>query len=931
MRRLIIIALCAGGCAGNEDAGPPDARPVSSADASPRDAGPGGSVDAPPAAMLAVTSVSPGQGPVAGGSQVVISGRGFTSGATVTFGSNAGVSPTLISEFQIKVTTPATSGPGKVAVTVKLAGGTMATLQAGFEYVMPKPNVVDWCNIQWPAATGGAPGVALEPIFGQVYAAGCTEGDKKCDPLTAQLGYGPANVDPSTKPSDFTWLAASYNASHTGDDNDEYSLAPTIANAGTYGYAYRFSRDGNTWTYCDLDGSGNGVQAAQLGKLTIAAQKKSIGWCALKWPAELPTIPAGPTDPVFGQLFVDGCTPGDRQCAGVTAAVGYGPTGVDPSDDPSLYTWVAATYNATHMGDDNDEYQAKLNVTKPGTYGYAYRFSVDNGSTWSYCDLDGSDNGFSTSQLGRLTVGTPKVDWCGLQSPSKTSTSPGVATETIYGQAYVAGCTDGDSRCDKVTAQLGYGSASADPATYTWVAAAYNVGHTGDGNDEYEAQLTVANEGTYAYAYRFSLDGGTSWTVCDLDGSANGVEAAQLGALTVAKPVLTVDWCTLQWPLSTSAKVGQETEPIFGQLYVAGCTDGSKRCDGVTAQVGYGAANAEPSTYTWAAAAYNASHTEDNNDEYSATLKVTAAGTYGYAFRFSRDGGTTWSTCDGDGSANGFDKTKVGQLTVAPLATPIGWCNLQSPTDTATRPNVATETIFGRVYVEGCTAGASQCDKVIGQLGYGRGGVDPQESPSSYLWRDATYNTGHIDDNNDEYQATFTPTETGIFSYAYRFSVDGGDTWTYCDADGSTDGVQADQLGEVTVTGLTVAWCNIQYPATLSVAKDMSTGPMYGQVLVTGCTEGDKACTALKGQLGFGARAADPQATPSSYTWVEATYNEGHTGDDNDEWQAAFTPTMSGSFGYAFRFSGDDGFSWTYCDTSGSPFASADVGKLDVP
>ena len=913
---------CAGGGNENLDSGQPD--------------GPAGDgAGDGPAATFAVTSVSPAVGPVTGGTAVVVSGRGFESGATVSFGTNAGVGPLLLSAYQIKVTTPAAAGAGKVAVTVRLGTGATATLQNGFEYAAPIANAVDWCALQWPATTSAAPGSATEPIFGRVWEQGCTDGDKRCDAITAELGYGPVGADLSS--SDFTWIQATYNATHTGDDNDEYVAALSVSTEGDYVYAYRFSMDGGaTWTYCDLDGSGNGVQPGQLGKLKVSTQTKSIGWCALKWPAVLPTTPGGSTEPVFGQLFVDGCTPGTSQCAGVNAELGYGPTGIDPSLDPSDYTWVAATYNANHPDDNNDEYQATFTVTQSGTYGYAYRFSIDGGATWKYCDLDGSDNGFDTSQLGRLTVGAPRVDWCVLQHPAATSTSPGVPTETIFGQAYVAGCTDGAAQCPNVRGQLGYGPANVDPSglpsAYVWADAAYNVGHTGDNNDEYQLALTLSNEGTWAYAFRFSLDAGATWTYCDLDGSANGVALDQLGALTVAQSTTGVDWCALQWPASTSSKPGQATEPIFGQVYVGGCTDGAAQCSGITAQVGYGPTavdpSATPSSYTWSTAAYNSAHTGDNNDEYSATLTVPTAGTYGYAYRFSRDGGTSWTYCDTDGTSNGFDKAKAGQLTVAASSLSVGWCNLQAPASTSVAPGGTTESIYGRVWVGGCTDGPAQCTQVTAQVGVGSPSVDPQASPGSYRWLDATYNAGHTGDDNDEYAATISATTSGSYAYAYRFSVDGGGTWTYCDRDGSTNGLQLDQLGALTVSGRTIEWCNIQWPGTITIAPSTSTGPIYGQVLVNGCTEASGKCLGLQAQLGYGASTADPSTSPSSYTWVDATYNTDV--GNNDEYEAALSPAQAGSYGYAYRFSGDGGATWTYCDTTGSPFASGDVGQLTV-
>ena len=71
-------------------------------------------------------------------------------------------------------------------------------------------------------------------------------------------------------------------------------------------------------------------------------------------------------------------------------------------------------------------------------------------------------------------------------------------------------------------------------------------------------------------------------------------------------------------------------------------------------------------------------------------------------------------------------------------------------------------------------------------------------------------------------------------------------------------------------------------------------------------------------------------ADPATWTWIDATYNAAHTSDDNDEYEAALTPVAKGAYGYAYRFSGDGGKSWSYCDTTGSPFAAADVGQLMV-
>lgn len=50
-----------------------------------------------------------------------------------------------------------------------------------------------------------------------------------------------------------------------------------------------------------------------------------------------------------------------------------------------------------------------------------------------------------------------------------------------------------------------------------------------------------------------------------------------------------------------------------------------------------------------------------------------------------------------------------------------------------------------------------------------------------------------------------------------------------------------------------------------------------------------------------------------------------------DEYGATFTPLAPGSFDLAYRFTADDGTTWTYCDTTGTPLDNpANAAKLTV-
>ncbi len=83
---------------------------------------------------ISISSISPNYGPISGGSQIVITGSGFTGATTVDFGSTPGTDVKVISSTSISVTSP--KGTGTVVVTVTTPSGTSANSSADmFNYV----------------------------------------------------------------------------------------------------------------------------------------------------------------------------------------------------------------------------------------------------------------------------------------------------------------------------------------------------------------------------------------------------------------------------------------------------------------------------------------------------------------------------------------------------------------------------------------------------------------------------------------------------------------------------------------------------------------------------------------------------------------------------------------------------------------------------
>jgi hypothetical protein len=136
---------------------------------------------------------------------------------------------------------------------------------------------INFCNIQFPNSISIPSGASTPLIFAQVYHAGYTEPPGPSS-IVAQIGYGPANVNPQNQ-AGYIWQTATYNT-QVGN-NDEYQTSFVVATAGSYRYASRFSLDSTNWTYCDVDGAGSNANLAfspdQLGVMTVTTERQNRG------------------------------------------------------------------------------------------------------------------------------------------------------------------------------------------------------------------------------------------------------------------------------------------------------------------------------------------------------------------------------------------------------------------------------------------------------------------------------------------------------------------------------------------------------------------------------------------------------------------------------------------------------------------------------
>ena len=115
--------------------------------------------------------------------------------------------------------------------------------------------------------------------------------------------------------------------------------------------------------------------------------------------------------PIKGQIFINGATSGAGQAPNISAELGViasnaitGLVTADPSTWTGTGVWSAATYNSSFTGGD-DEYQTTVNgsALTAGTYYYAYRFKIGDGS-WRYAGIGGPWGTFGANTYGNGTL-----------------------------------------------------------------------------------------------------------------------------------------------------------------------------------------------------------------------------------------------------------------------------------------------------------------------------------------------------------------------------------------------------------------------------------------------------------------------------------------------------------------------------------------------
>ena len=107
------------------------------------------------------------------------------------------------------------------------------------------------------------------------------------------------------------------------------------------------------------------------------------------------------TPAITGSIFIAGSTGTSGPAEQISAQFGYGFRNTNPFDDSNWF-WTDANYSGSN--DFLDFYaQSPIFFSIAGDFDYAFRFK-NGGSDWIYADADGSSNGYSKANAGKMTI-----------------------------------------------------------------------------------------------------------------------------------------------------------------------------------------------------------------------------------------------------------------------------------------------------------------------------------------------------------------------------------------------------------------------------------------------------------------------------------------------------------------------------------------------
>lgn len=266
---------------------------------------------------------------------------------------------------------------------------------------IPAPEIT-WVNLQYPGNGTITQGQGYD-VYAQALIETITGQPTAAPGLQAWIGYSTSNTNPATWTN---WVPATFNVPVGNYDEFVANIGTALTTNGTYYYASRFKYNNGNYFYGGYSATGGGIWNGTTNVNGVVEvtdiTPTTIHWANLQWPGN-GTIDGGGDFSVYGQVYVAGLTGQPLQTPGMEAWVGYSTN----NSNPSTWTnWVPANYNLA-VG-NNDEFTLNLGslLNAGGTYYYAFRYRLNNGSYY-YGGYSSGGGGFwdgTQYTSGSLTV-----------------------------------------------------------------------------------------------------------------------------------------------------------------------------------------------------------------------------------------------------------------------------------------------------------------------------------------------------------------------------------------------------------------------------------------------------------------------------------------------------------------------------------------------
>jgi hypothetical protein len=536
---------------------------------------------------------------------------------------------------------------------------------------------------------------------------------------------------------------------------------------------------------------------------------------------------------------------------------------IPAGSDPALHaTWTTSSllggYSAVSSNAGSDKYGAALVMPNSvgSSFNVVFRARGDAAGAWTYCDRDGSANGYLAAQAPTLTA---------------SAVAPGpVSGDFLITEILIDGIPQGTGNFERnefvellnvsgKTLELNGCSFVDSPgstvslSTSTLVAPGQYVVVSNHTERQFSATPGAVdiNSGTTGFAFANGSAGTISMTCgaptivsLSYSGPTSG-RSRQIGASELGEPqpafsgmcnitdlaagnILSTGTTAPNHDYGTPGRVNPEcaalaapslcylrnTNPTTAfsgaasvhqvRFAIPGLTEGTgNNADArVQLQIGYGPADTDPSVdpgaFTWTAATATSPYTTTAEDQYEASLTINALGAYAIVGRLSTDTGATFPIyCDGVSETPAvFSTASMRALTVQSLPT-VTSCSVSSSLPDSAQLPFSTAALTVDVVAPGFTdanAGADNNPGLVVEYAVNTSGVAATLASDFSGWT-ALPAAGASSTTGDRFSTTYTyPQNTArSLQAAYRVTLP-GNVVVYCNPPSSFGAFNAGTL-----------------------------------------------------------------------------------------------------------------------------------------